>query len=45
MKAAVTDKVFADHLNGKQLYEVYLLVPDKTRAVVVDFDREPCPFR
>ncbi len=45
MKAPVTDMVFADHINGKQLYGVYLIVLDKTRAVVVDFDRGPCLFR
>jgi hypothetical protein len=38
MKAAVTDKVFADHIKGKQPFGVYLLVHDKTRAAVVDFD-------
>ena len=44
MKAPVTDMVFADHINGKQLYGVYYIVPDKTRAVVVDFDRGFCQF-
>jgi len=39
MKVPVTDMVFADHINRRQLYGVYLLVHDKTRAVVVDLDR------
>jgi hypothetical protein len=45
MKAAVTDKVFANHIKGKQPFGVYLLVHDKTRAVVVDFvDQVNCAF-
>jgi hypothetical protein len=41
MKDRVTDMVFADHIKGKQLSGVYLLVHDKTRAVVVDFNKGP----
>ncbi len=40
VKAQVTDSTFLAHLSGKQPYGVYLLVKDKTRAVVVDFDTQ-----
>lgn len=38
VKRAVTDRVIFAHLQGKQPYGVYLLVGDRTRAVVADFD-------
>ena len=38
VKAPVTDRVILAHLRGRQPYGVYLLVNDRTRAVVVDFD-------
>lgn len=38
VKQAVTDQVILAHLQGKQPYGVYLLVRDRTRAVVADFD-------
>jgi hypothetical protein len=38
VKQAVTDRVLLAHLQGKQPYGVYLLVKDRTRAVVADFD-------
>jgi hypothetical protein len=37
-KEPVTDQVLLAHLRGEQPYGVYLLVQDRTRAVVVDFD-------
>lgn len=40
VKAPVTDKVFLEHLVGRQPYGVYLLVKDRTRAIVVDFDSD-----
>ena len=40
VKAPVTDRVFLDHLTGRQPYGVYLLVKDRTRAIAVDFDSE-----
>lgn len=40
VKEPVTDRVILDHLQGKQPYGVYLLVQDRTRAMVVDFDRQ-----
>ncbi len=38
VKRPVTDRVILAHLQGKQPYGVYLLVGDRTRAVVADFD-------
>ncbi len=38
VKHPVTDRVILAHLQGKQPYGVYLLVGDRTRAVVADFD-------
>lgn len=38
VKAPVTDNVILAHLPGVQPYGVYLLVEDRTRAVVADFD-------
>jgi TOTE conflict system, Archaeo-Eukaryotic Primase domain len=38
VKAPVTNEVFLRHLQGYQVYGVYLLVKDRTRALVVDFD-------
>ena len=38
VKAPVTDDVILAHLRGVQPYGVYLLVEDRTRAVVADFD-------
>jgi hypothetical protein len=38
VKAPVTNEVFLRHLKGYKPYGVYLLVKDRTRAVVVDFD-------
>ena len=44
VKAPVTDRVLHDHLAGKQPYGVYLLVEDRTQAIVVDFDEDdPTP--
>ena len=40
VKAHVTQQVLLDHLTGRQPYGVYLLVSDRTRAVVVDFDTD-----
>ena len=40
VKQPVTDQVLLRHLRGTQPYGVYLLVGDKTRAVVADFDEE-----
>jgi len=40
VKAPVTDRVFLDHLTGRQPYGVYLLIKDRTRAIAVDFDSE-----
>ena len=37
-KEAVTEKVIADHLIGKQSYGVYLLINNRTKAIAVDFD-------
>lgn len=39
VKAAVTNRVILAHLLGKRPYGVYLLTGDRTRAIVVDFDR------
>ncbi len=38
VKEPVTDRVLLAHLRGEQPYGVYLLMDDRTRAVVVDFD-------
>ena len=38
VKAPVTDTVLKAHLMGRQPYGIYLLVKDKTSAVVADFD-------
>lgn len=38
VKAAVTDGVIKAHLLGKHPYGIYLLVGDKTSAIVADFD-------
>jgi hypothetical protein len=43
VKAPVTDKVFLDHLAGRQPYGVYLLVKDRTGAIAVDCDSENRP--
>jgi hypothetical protein len=40
VKQPVTDAVLLRHLQGIQSYGVYLLVGDRARAVVADFDRE-----
>jgi hypothetical protein len=40
VRAPVTDKVFFDHLVGRQPYGVYLLVKDRIRAIAADFDSE-----
>jgi len=40
VKQPVTDHVILHHLQGRQPYGVYLLVDDRTRAAVVDFDEE-----
>jgi len=46
VKRPVTDAVILDHLRGRQPYGVYLLVQDRTRAVVADFDQDdPLPPR
>ena len=38
VKEPVTDQVLLAHLRGQQPYGVYLLMEDRTRAVVADFD-------
>jgi len=38
VKRPVTDQVILAHLQGRQPYGVYLLVGERTRAVVADFD-------
>ena len=38
IKRPVSDRVILAHLKGEQPYGVFLLVQDRTRAVVVDFD-------
>jgi len=40
VKEPVTDAVILAHLQGRRPYGVYLLVKDRTRAVVADFDLE-----
>lgn len=49
VKRPVTDAVLLAHLQGRQPYGVYLLVNDRTRAVVADFDVDdlelPMEFR
>jgi len=40
VKQPVTYEVILRHLQGRQPYGVYLLVDDRTRAVVADFDEE-----
>jgi len=40
VRRPVTDETLLSHLTGRQSYGVYLLVHDRTRAVVADFDRE-----
>ena len=40
VKAPVTDRVLLRHLRGEQSYGVYLLVQDRTRAIVADFDTD-----
>jgi hypothetical protein len=40
VKGPVTHRVLLSHLCGRQPYGVYLLVADRTRAVVADFDEE-----
>jgi hypothetical protein len=40
VKDPVTDSVILAHLQGRRPYGVYLLVKDRTRAVVADFDSE-----
>lgn len=40
VKQFVTDSVLHAHLTGRQSYGVYLLVEDRTRAVVADFDQD-----
>lgn len=49
VKQPVTDAVILAHLQGKQPYGVYLLVADRARAVVADFDIDdlepPMEFR
>ncbi len=40
VKRPVTDQVVLRHLQGRRPYGVYLLVDERTRAVVVDFDEE-----
>lgn len=40
MKSKVTDNVIYNHLKGIQPYGVYLLMRDRTKAVVVDFDSQ-----
>ena len=44
VKHPVTDRVLLDHLEGRRPYGVYLLVGDRTRAVVADLDeQDPWP--
>lgn len=44
VKAAVTRDVILDHLQGCHPFGVYLLVDDRTHALVADFDQEdPLP--
>ena len=38
VKEPVTEAVIMAHLAGRQPYGIYLLVKDRTRAIVVDFD-------
>ena len=38
VKRPVTDQIILSHLQGKHHYGMYLLVENRTRAVVVDFD-------
>lgn len=47
VKAPVTDDVIRRHLIGSEPYGVYLLVNDRVRAAVADFDRDDpdAPFR
>ena len=40
VKRQVTDTVILAHLSGRQPYGVYLLMDDRTRAIVADFDRD-----
>lgn len=40
VKAPVTDQVILNHLQGRTPYGVYLLVEDRTGAVVADFDAD-----
>ena len=40
VKKPVTEQVILAHLRGHQPYGIYLLVGDRTRAVVADFDSE-----
>lgn len=40
VKEPVTNKVLLNHLTGKNPYGVYLLVNDKTKAVVIDLDTQ-----
>ena len=40
LKAPVTDEVILSHLKGRRPYAFYLLVKDRTRAMVVDFDQD-----
>jgi hypothetical protein len=40
VKAPVTDQVIYNHLKGLKPYGVYLLVQDRTRAIVADFDQD-----
>lgn len=40
IKAYVSNDVILSHLKGKQPYGVYLLMKNRTRAVVVDFDED-----
>ena len=40
VKAPVTRQVILSHLCGRKPYGVYLLVRDRTRAVVADFDED-----
>ena len=40
VKKPVTDAVIHDHLRGRRPYGVYLLVGDRTAAVVVDLDHD-----
>ena len=49
VKQPVTDEVILAHLRGRRPYGIYLLVDDRTRAVVADFDIDdlepPMEFR